>query len=110
MSFSGNEGGSITLAQGSQWTANYRSANPNATKAHFFGKTKLNEVLNQSGCVGIRMYYAIDGNGAKQLVLVGVNSSEQDLTSGIILDLAVPCPSYCDSFSALMGYSGPGGG
>jgi hypothetical protein len=106
MAFNGNEGTYITLAQGTTFTASYRNANPSATKAHFYGKTKLQELLNQSGCVGIRMYRAIDDTGATQLVLVGVSSNEADMTSGLILDRSVLCPPYCDVASALNGGSG----
>ncbi len=107
MAFTGNEGAYITIAQGNAWTTSYRNANPTAVKAHFYGKTKLNEVLNQTGCVGIRMYRAIDDTGALQLVLVGVNANEQDLTAGLILERSLLCPPYCDGFSSLNGYSGP---
>lgn len=99
--FTGNEGGYITIARGKKWTGNYRRANPGAVKAHFFGKTKLGGLLNQAGCVGIRMYHAIQAARARQLVLVGVNSKGLDLTSGLILDTSVPCPSYCDTKSSL---------
>src|ERR1035437_3617944 len=78
MSFTGNEGTYVTLNQGGTWTGNYRTANPNAIKAHFYGKTKLAEMLNQTGCVGLRMYRAIDENGAAQLVIVGVTSAGAD--------------------------------
>lgn len=110
MSFTGNEGAYITLTQGNAWTANYRNAHPNSVKAHFYGKTKLQEVLNQSGCVGIRIYRAIDDTGVEELVLVGVNANGSDLTGGLILDRSFACPPYCDTFSSLMGYSGPSGG
>lgn len=106
MSFTGNEGSYITLTQGTAWTGNYRSANPNATKAHFLGKSKLSEILAQTGCVGLRMYYAIDDTGAKELVIVGVASNGCDITTGLILDRSLPCPSYCDSTSALNGGNG----
>ncbi len=106
MAFNGNEGAYITLSQGSAWTSTYRSANPTAVKAHFYGKTKLMEMLNQSGCVGIRMYRAIDDTGAAQLVLVGVTAAGTDMTSGLILDRSVLCPPYCDSGSGLNGGSG----
>lgn len=110
MTFTGNEGSYITLTQGNAWTANYRNAHPTSVKAHFYGKTKLNEILNQSGCVGIRIYRAIDDTGVEELVLVGVNANGSDLTGGLILDRSVACPPYCDSLSSLMGYSGPNGG
>jgi hypothetical protein len=106
MAFNGNEGTYITLAQGNTWTGSYRSANPNGIKAHFYGKTKLTEMLNQTGCVGLRFYRAIDDTGAEQLVVVGVNSSSTDMTSGLILDRSLLCPPYCDSGSSLNGGSG----
>jgi hypothetical protein len=106
MSFTGEEGAYITLTQGNAWTANHRTANPNMVKAHFYGKTKLSAILNQSGCVGIRMYRAIDDAGVLELVLVGVNSSGGDLTSGYLLDRSTPCPTYCDSGSSLNGGGG----
>ena len=101
MSFNGNESSVITKQEAIDWTGNYRSANPNAVKAHFFGKNKLQDILNQEGCVGIRAYYAIDDDGKKQLVLVGANSSEQDLVDGVILDKSIPCPTACDTSSPL---------
>ncbi len=106
MSFTGEEGTYITLTQGNTWTTSYRTANPNAVKAHFYGKVKLSQLLNQTGCVGIRMYRAIDENGALELVLVGVAASGADITSGLILDRSIPCPSACDTGSSLYGGSG----
>lgn len=100
MAFDGSEGGSITLEQGAAMTKNYRKANPDAIKAHFFGKDILNDILNQSGCTGIRMYYGIDDAGAKQLVLVGVDANENDMTE-LVADLSFICPNVCDSNSAL---------
>ena len=102
MSFTGNEGDFVTITDASAWTAAYRSNNPNATKAHFFGRNKLMEILGQPGCVGIRAYYAIDAQQKKQLVLVGANSSEKDmLDAGLVLDQAAPCPNNCDTASPL---------
>jgi hypothetical protein len=101
--FTGNEGRYITVAQGKAWTRNFRRASSGGVKAHFFGQAKLNGVLNQTGCAGIRMYHAIDATEARQLVLVGVNGDGVDLTTGLILDMSVPCPSYCDTKSSLNG-------
>jgi hypothetical protein len=96
-------GGTITLATGAQYTAAYRSAHPTWTKGHLFGKDILNDILGQSGCMGIRMYYGIDANGAKQLVLVGVNASGNDMTTGIIGDRSDFCPSTCGTSNSLNG-------
>ena len=101
MSFTGTESEVIALEDATDWTSNYRSDNPGEIKAHFFGKNKLNLILNQTGCVGIRAYYAIDKNGIKQLVFVGVDSSEEDLYNGVILDRSIPCPNHCGTSSPL---------
>jgi len=106
MAFNGNEGTYITLAQGNAWTASYRSANPTGVKAHFYGKNKLQEILNQPGCVGIRMYRCIDDTGTAQLVLVGVTANQTDMTTGLLLERSVLCPPYCDSGSSLNGGGG----
>ncbi len=95
--FTGNEGDAISLALGSAMTAAYRTANPGAIKAHFFGSTILNTILAQQDCVGIRIYYALNEIGVKQLVLVGVNANGDDQTAGIIADRSEPCPSKCDT-------------
>lgn len=98
MSFTGNENHLITLAEASAMTANYRaSVAAGATIAHYFGKTDIEAIFNQAGCVGMRVYYAIDGNGAKQLVVVGVDANENDLYNGLIADRGSPCPAYCST-------------
>jgi|SRR3989338_9887235 len=96
MAFNGTEGGEITLSAGSAMTAAYRASNPGQTIAHFFGRDILEELLAQEGCMGIRIYYGIDSDGLKQLVLVGANASENDMT-GLVADVSMPCPSRCSS-------------
>lgn len=65
MAFNEKEGGEITLYAAADMTAEYRTQNPGETKGHFYGKDILNDLLNQNGCMGVRIYYAIDGNGKK---------------------------------------------
>ena len=101
MAFNGSEGGEITLEVAAAMTKNYRNANRGATKAHFFGKDILNDILNQTGCVGIRMYYGIDAAGLKQLVIVGADANENDMTTGIIGDMSLPCPNLCSTANSL---------
>lgn len=87
MTFSPNEGAIITLAEGAKMTANYRATiSAGDTLAHAVGKNLITSILNQSGCVGIRFYYAINGTGEKQLVAVGVDSNGDDIVQGLILD------------------------
>lgn len=94
MAFNGSEGGEISLDVAANMTAKYRKENPNDTLAHFFGKDILNEILNQEGCMGIRMYYGIDDDGQKQLVIVGADQEGNDMTS-LVADLSFPCPNIC---------------
>lgn len=102
MAFNGKEGEVFPLATASDWTKNYRDANPeDVTKAHFFGKDVLNAILNQTGCMGIRMYYALDENGAKQIILVGADANENDMYQGVIAERSLPCPAYCSAANPL---------
>lgn len=96
MTFTGNEGAIITLAEGSEMTANYRATiSTGDVIGHAIGANLFNSILHQSGCVGIRIYYALDEKGEKQLVLVGVDTNGNDITSGIIVDKSISCPTRC---------------
>ncbi|MES2140924.1 MAG: hypothetical protein V4511_14550 [Bacteroidota bacterium] len=95
MSFTGKENHAITLEEAAVWTSNYRAANAGATKGHFYGKDAIQAIINQTGCVGIRIYYAIDNYGAKQLIIVGANTSENDLYTGLLAERSIPCPTRC---------------
>lgn len=102
MAFTGNEGEQISLALAHDMTKNYRQTiQQGETQAHFFGVNIINTILAQTGVVGIRMYYAIDEYGAKQLVLVGTDANENDLYNGIIADRSTPCPSFCGASNPL---------
>lgn len=102
MSFNGTEGAPIALTQAADWTANYRATiTSGETKAHFFGRDILEKILQQEGCMGIRIYYAQDDEGAKQIVLVGADASEKDQTDGTIAEFSVKCPAVCDNSSPL---------
>jgi hypothetical protein len=96
MSFDGNEGKVVSLEEAAIWTANFRnSIQPGETIAHFIGKNKLLELLEQENCVGVRIYYGLDEIGEKNLVFVGADEDENDLVDGVILEFAVKCPPKC---------------
>jgi len=66
-------------------------------KAVLFGSDKVEEILNQPNCDGLRIYHgkAIKDNVAESnLILVGVDTSGNDMLDKI-LDMGVPCPNYC---------------
>jgi hypothetical protein len=47
------------------------------------------------------MYYGINKDGEKQLVLVGATSNENDMEKGIIVDHLLKCPTHCSSSNPL---------
>jgi hypothetical protein len=103
MSFTGDENHDFPLDQAALWTANYRKLNPTATKGHYFGGTALRNLLNQTNCVGLRFYYALDDKGQKQLIIVGVDRDENDLFQGLIAERSIGCPPFCGTKNPLNG-------
>lgn len=102
MSFTGSEDHTISLAEASKLTKNYREkAGAEAIKAGFFGKETLLRILDQDGCVGIRFYYGEEDAGTPVMVLVGANSDGNDLIDGEIAERSVPCPPHCGGGNAL---------
>ena len=102
MAFNGTEGGPISLAAAAAMTACYRKLHPNQTEAHFMGKETLLALLNQTGCVGLRVYYGDKPEGGKELIFVGVDANENDMLD-LIMDMSRPCPSYCSNGNQLNG-------
>lgn len=110
--FNGSEGGPISLETAKKWTANYRATiKPGETEAHYFGHESIRRVLDESRSVGIRAYYAIDDNGKKQLLLVGVDEDGNNLLpkeegasnaapaegDPVVVNHSYPCPPYCST-------------
>jgi len=102
MAFNGTEGDPITLTVGGTMTARFRSNYPTLTKGCFFGKDLLNQILNQYGCKGIRMYFAQDEYNVLQLVIVGANDLEDDMCD-LVGDVSVLCPPRCGKKNVLNG-------
>lgn len=102
MAFTGNEAEEFPLETATVWTRNYRDTiHEGDTISHFFGKNIIQHILDQEGCMGIRIYYALDENGKKQLIIVGADAKENDIYEGIIAERSFLCPPYCPSGSPL---------
>lgn len=102
--FNGTEGKPIPQETAAKWVENYQKISPKEIKAHFFGRDIIEKILKETSCLGIRIYYAIDDAGAKQLILVGADDNGNNLLpdqrplsgeGNIIADASFPCPSYC---------------
>ncbi len=79
-------GSIISLADGSKMTADFRKKFPNETKAVYYSADVYNDLLAQEGCVGIRIYNALDSDRKMTNVLVGVDQDGNDLYQGRIYD------------------------
>lgn len=102
MAFTGNEAEEFPLETAAQWTKNYRDTiKAGETISHFFGKNIIQQILDQDGCMGIRIYYALDENGKKQLIIVGADAKENDIYTGIIAERSYICPPFCPQGSPL---------
>lgn len=96
-----NTGSPIALETASEWTKKFRTENPGALRAHGFGSNILQTILSQPDCIGIRFYNAINDSGANTLVIVGVNSANDDMVHGVVADFSLPCPLDCSANSPL---------
>jgi hypothetical protein len=97
MPFTGNEDHEITLAVAAAMTKRYRDTLPaqGGVLGHYIGKGVIEDILAQSNCVGVRIYYALDENNKKQLVVTGVKADQDDLYQGILADKTLLCPTFC---------------
>jgi hypothetical protein len=88
----------ITLRQATQLIQNFKK-NPTApsTQGGYFGRNIFETILAQPGCIGIRYYYAADSTGSPTIVLVGVDSSGNDMEEATLGEFIFPCPPYCGS-------------
>ena len=94
-------GSIISLADGSTMTADFREKFPNETKAVYYSSSVFSDLMAQGGCVGIRIYNALDDNGNMTNVLVGVDENGNDLYRGKVFDRATLCPPVCPPMNPL---------
>ena len=103
MTFNGQEGSAIDPDVAGDWTRRYREANPGTTFGHFFGRDILQQVLNEKGSLGIRFYYGLTADGARQLLAVAADAHMNDLLEGtnIVADETSDCPPYSSTNNVL---------
>ncbi|GAB3580223.1 hypothetical protein GCM10027345_21380 [Hymenobacter daeguensis] len=79
-----------------EWTRKYQDKHPGEVRAYFAGREILEQLLAQPGCMGIRIYYGLNG-ATPTLVLVGADQEENDqLGDGfIVADELKGCPDCC---------------
>ncbi len=113
MNFDGTEGEFITLAEAAALTQQYRAHFLKGNvkrKGLFFGKEKLQALLAQDNCEGLRIYfgaveeaYPVNSWQELELVIVGTDDKGNDQlgTHHKILDMGTPCPTRCSTTNSL---------
>ncbi|MBP6754621.1 MAG: hypothetical protein KA210_00640 [Bacteroidia bacterium] len=103
MEINKNTGEQITLAQAQEMVNEFRKRYPDTTKGYFAGANHFDKILKQEDCIGLRIYNGYDKESdSTNLVIVGVNSNNEDMTKGYILDKAAACPPNCPKNNDLM--------
>ncbi len=92
----------ITLAAAAALTkAHQAGAMKTEAKAELWPRDVFETLLAQPGCAGIRIYHGRGKDGARHMVLISVDGTGADMTSGAIMEMGMPCPPLCDSASPL---------
>ncbi len=103
MEINKNTGEQITLSQAQEMVNEFRKRYPDSKKGYFAGANHFNKILQQEDCIGLRIYNGYDNEtDSTNLVIVGVNSNNEDMTNGYILDKTTPCPTTCPKNNDLM--------
>jgi hypothetical protein len=95
-----NEGKLIPLQEAAGLTAAYRQNHPGQIQGFLFGKTNVEEILNQRGCVSVRSYLGQNPDGSLELIVVGVDANGNDMLDKV-LDRSHKCPPLCGDQNVL---------
>ncbi len=97
-----NGGEQIDLETALTLVREYRSRYPGTTVASLVSVSALRLILDQPGCAGIRIYQGMNPDRSLAPVLVGVDVSGNDMTSGVLIERLGGCPPLCSPDSILM--------
>ena len=97
-----NLGEFISLAEAQLYVSEFSKRNPDATKAYSASGEKLQQILAQDKCIGIRIYNGYDGTNQKNnLVILGIDEEYNDMDHGLIMDKFGMCPPNCSATGVL---------
>jgi hypothetical protein len=83
------------------FTKTYRDANPGKIIGGYFTRDCFDSILAQTGCAGIRYYYALNTSLEPCIVVTGVDVSGNDLCNGVLIEMSIPCPNMCSTANFL---------
>lgn len=93
-----NTGETINLEEAKEYISEFENTYPDEVKSFFVGASHVQNILDQDNCIGIRIYNGFDVNESRMnQVLVGVDSDENDIQTGIIVEKLFCCPPNCGS-------------
>ncbi len=105
--YTGKENHEISLERAKLLANNFKiSAKPGDLTAGYFGRNIFEKIMQQEGCVGIRIYNAVSEKGTPTYIIIGVDRNGNDLLSGPVGDVIVPCPPWCGGVSITEGEAG----
>jgi hypothetical protein len=94
----------ISLDEAKSMTHAYQNATQfqGLTVASMIDKDAYQLVMDQTGCVNIRTYFALNSEQKLTIVIVGVDANGADMTDGVLLNMSLLCPVNCPQNSQLM--------
>lgn len=102
-----NDGSIVTRAQAKAMIQRFQTSHPfgawNATdlKGGFHGRNRIQGILDQPDCVGIRYYFGINSENKPAIVLVGEDSTGKVLSDGVVVEEGPLCPPFCGLSNSL---------
>lgn len=84
MAFDGTEGEFYTPEKAGEFTRRYRNARINPVEGCFIGREKLQAILNQPNCVGVRVYFGMDSDNTMNMVFVGADNNQNDILDVVV--------------------------
>ena len=85
----------ITAQNAAPFTKRFRDTYIAQPKGGSFDREIIDRILAQNDCQRLKYYFALDINSKMTIVLVGVDSSGNDIDGGVIAEMATPCPNVC---------------
>jgi hypothetical protein len=104
MAFPPERNHKVSLEAAAVLTRGFRDVAPQGSPfGSLFPREVFERLLAQPGCAGIRIYYGRNERREHELLLVGVDGTGDDMTTGELFDFGMPCPPYCGGGNVLNG-------
>ena len=72
-------GEEISHEMGNDFIKAYETASPDGPRGFMLGRNILEKILAQPGCTGIRFHHAVNQEGQKTVVYIGMDANGNDL-------------------------------